>query len=141
MLGLAHESRLWIFDVDGCLVDSMSGTSLRPLALQVLGGLHERSTEIVLWSAGGAAYAQRKAQGVGIDVLVSAFEAKSERDEDGYWGTAHVAPLGRAVTFVDDQPHEIHPARHVLGVRPYIGENPHDRGFVPVLEAVRALRD
>ena len=29
---------VWAFDVDGCLVDSLTGTSLRPGALEVLAG-------------------------------------------------------------------------------------------------------
>ena len=133
------ESALWVFDMDGTLIDSMSGQSLRPLALEVLDELSLRQIEIVLWSAGGASYARRKAEGVGLDHFFSSFEAKERRDPDGYWDARHIVPAAARATFVDDQPHEIHPRATVLGVSPYIGENIHDRGLAAVLQAVRQL--
>lgn len=35
--------------------------------------------------------------------------------------------------FVDDQPDEVPRRARVIGVSPYIGENPHDRGLAAAL--------
>jgi hypothetical protein len=73
----------WVFDVDGCLIDSLTGTSLRPGAAALLESLRERGNAVVLWSAGGAHYARARASEQGIDALVDAFHSKSGRDADG----------------------------------------------------------
>jgi hypothetical protein len=44
---------VWAFNVDGCLVDSLTGTSLRPGALEVLGRLRKVGATVLHWSAGG----------------------------------------------------------------------------------------
>jgi long-chain acyl-CoA synthetase len=129
---------VWVFDVDGCLVDAMSGRSLRPLAGELLDELRGRGVAIVLWSAGGAEYARRKAAGVGVAAYVSAFYAKTMRDGSGRWTTADFAPEHRAATFVDDLPAEAPREPRLIGVSPYIAENAHDRGFADALELARA---
>ena len=48
-----HGKDVWAFDVDACLVDSITGTSLRPLARPVLESLRAQGATVVLWSAGG----------------------------------------------------------------------------------------
>src|ERR1700760_2782754 len=73
----------WIFDVDGSLVDSLSGTSLRPGARALLTHLHEQGRTIIWWSAGGNRYAWQRACQFEVDTLISGFYAKSERDEMG----------------------------------------------------------
>ena len=70
---------VWAFDVDGCLVDSISGTSLRPLARPILEQLRAQGSVVVLWSAGGGDYARRRAVDHGIDDLIHAFYGKDER--------------------------------------------------------------
>ncbi|HEU4428885.1 MAG TPA: NIF family HAD-type phosphatase [Myxococcota bacterium] len=129
---------VWVFDVDGCLIDAMTGRSLRPLAAVLLGELRERGAEIVLWSAAGAEYARRKAAFVGIAELVAAFYAKTTRDAAGRWSAAHLAPEHRAATFIDDMPDEAPHSPRLIPVSPYIAENAHDGGLEPVLELVRA---
>jgi hypothetical protein len=47
-----------VFDVEGCLVDSLTGSSLRPGARQLLEHLAERGSVVVLWRAGGDTYAR-----------------------------------------------------------------------------------
>ena len=119
----------WVFDVDGCLLDSLTGTSLRPGARDVLEHLARHGRPVILWSAGGEAYARARAEEFGLDHLVSGYFAKDGRDGDGCYLTAHL-PLtaGRAV-FVDDRPEDL--ARHldVLAVSPYLSADPHDRGL------------
>ena len=129
---------VWVFDVDGCLIDAMSGRSLRPLAAELFEVLAERGVRIVLWSAGGADYARRKAAGVGIAARVEAFYEKGARDADGRWTTAHFASAHRSATFVDDLPAEAPREPRLIGVSPYIGENAHDRGLARALEIARA---
>jgi long-chain acyl-CoA synthetase len=127
---------VWVFDVDGCLIDSMSGSSLRPLAESLIVGLRARDITVVLWSAGGADYARRRARQVGIEAQVSAFYGKATRDGEGRWSIEHFLPAHRQAIFVDDQPDEVPRAVQVIGVSPYIGENPHDRGLAAALEVV-----
>ncbi len=129
---------VWVFDVDGCLVDSISGTSLRPLADSLIGDLRARDVTVVLWSAGGAEYARRKARHVGIEGHVSAFYDKATRDGEGRWSIDHFRPEHRRAVFVDDQPDEVPSAATVIGVSPYIGDNPHDRGLAAALDVARA---
>ena len=124
---------VWVFDVDGCLIDSMSGSSLRPLAAALIGGLRAQDVAVVLWSAGGAEYAQRRARQVGIEEQVSAFYGKATRDAQGCWSIDHFLPAHRRAIFVDDQPDEVPRTVRVIGVSPYIGENPHDRGLATAL--------
>jgi long-chain acyl-CoA synthetase len=119
----------WVFDVDGCLIDSLTGTSLRPGARDVLEHLARYGRHIILWSAGGEAYARARAEEFGLDHLVSGCFAKEGRDGDGCYLTAHL-PLhtGRAV-FVDDRPEDLPRILDVLAVSPYLSDDPHDRGL------------
>jgi long-chain acyl-CoA synthetase len=129
---------VWVFDVDGCLIDALSGRSLRPLARELFELLQRRGVRIVLWSAGGADYAERKAAAVGIAAHVEAFYAKTARETDGRWSTAHFAESHRVATFVDDLPAEAPREPRLIGVSPYIGENAHDRGLEVALAIARA---
>ena len=125
-----------MFDVDGCLIDSFAGTSLRPLAREILESLVAQGIDVVLWSAGGDEYAERRAREVGIDDLVVACYSKERDEPDGRWRLDGVLASHRAVTFVDDQPGDLPDGLHVIGVSPYLGDSPHDRGLSTVLDLI-----
>jgi len=118
----------WIFDVDGCLVDSLTGTSLRPGARELLGSLAGRA-RVLLWSAGGDTYARARAKQFQVDHLVNGYFSKEGRDAGGCYLTAHL-PLGPGrVVFVDDRPEDLSGDLDVVAVSPYLSDDPHDRGL------------
>lgn len=130
-------SSAWVFDVDACLVDSLTGTSLRPLAEPLLERLRALGVHTVLWSAAGQEYARRRADQVGVDHLFDGFLGKVAQDAEGRWCCSEVLDLGHGhVTFVDDRPHELGECGRTIGVNPYLAPRPHDRGLAPVLELV-----
>jgi long-chain acyl-CoA synthetase len=121
----------WVFDIDGCLVVSLTGTSLRPGARELLASLAGRS-HVLLWSAGGDTYARGRAEQFQVDHLVNGYFSKEGRDAGGCYLTTHL-PLGsgRAV-FVDDRPEDLDDRLDVIAVSPYLSDDPHDRGLRPV---------
>jgi long-chain acyl-CoA synthetase len=121
-------STVWVFDVDGCLVDSQTGTSLRPGTSDLLEHLRACGHTVVLWSAGGADYARARAAELGVAVMVDEFYAKERRDEDGRYVPTFIADPAEVV-FVDDRPEDIPVGADVVAVSPYIADNPHDRGL------------
>jgi hypothetical protein len=123
------QRRRWIFDVDGCVIDSLTGTSLRPGARDLLLHLSAASATVVWWSAGGEDYARRRAKQLGVDHLVDEFGAKTNRGQDGRWDAAHVTAESDSAVFVDDRPEDLPVGAVVVSVRPYISHNPHDRGL------------
>jgi phosphoglycolate phosphatase-like HAD superfamily hydrolase len=125
-------SPVWAFDVDGCLVDSLTGASVRPGAVELLGHLRDHRYTTVLWSAGGAEYAEQRAGALGLDGLFDRFHGKDERGPDGRYLAHHVAPAAVAVVFVDDRPEDLPLGADVVGVSPYLSPNPHDRGLAVV---------
>lgn len=128
----ARPASTWVFDVDASLVDSFSGASLRPGARQILRALHEASCRILLWSAGGADYARRRAAEHGLSHLVHGFFAKEGRDEHGRYRVAGLpCDLGDTV-FVDDCPEDLPSDVEIVRVSPYIAPHEHDRGLTPV---------
>jgi long-chain acyl-CoA synthetase len=122
------DARYWVFDVDGCLVDSLSGTSLRPGAREILEHLAKR-TRVFLWSAGGAGYAQARAEQFRVDHLLSGYFSKEGRDADGCYLTTHLPVRGGSAVFVDDRPEDLAGDVDLLTVSPYLAEDPHDRGL------------
>jgi long-chain acyl-CoA synthetase len=121
----------WVFDVDGCLVDSLTGTSLRPGARDIVMRLAARA-RVLLWSAGGGDYAQARAVQFGLAEYFDGFYPKDGRDAGGHYLTSHLPTgPGRAV-FVDDRPEDLAESLEVLVVSPYLTDDRHDRG----LEAV-----
>jgi hypothetical protein len=121
-------ARCWVFDVDGCLVDSLTGTSLRPGAREILEHIAGQ-TRVYLWSAGGGDYARDRAAQFGVDHLVSGYFSKEGRDANGCYLTTHLpVRLGTAV-FVDDRPEDLAAQLAVLTVSPYLAEDRHDRGL------------
>ena len=129
-------TEVWAFDVDACLVDAITGTSLRPLARPVLESLRARGSTVVLWSAGGGDYAKRRAVALGIDDLVHAFYDKDGRGADGRWTTTHLALEHRPDVCVDDRPEEVPADVDSIGVAPYLAHDPHDVGLAFLLERV-----
>jgi long-chain acyl-CoA synthetase len=130
----ATAARVWAFDVDGCLVDSVTGTSLRPLARPVLEQLRAQGSTVVLWSAGGGEYARRRAEALGIDDLVHAFYDKDERGDDGRYLVTHLAEEHRPDVCVDDRPEELPVHVDPVAVSPYLAPNAHDLGLAALLE-------
>jgi long-chain acyl-CoA synthetase len=126
---LTSAADCWIFDVDGCLVDSLTGTSLRPGARELLEHLARNRRHIILWSAGGDAYAHRRAKEFGVDQLVGGCFAKDRRNVDGRYLTTHLPLHDRQAVFVDDRPEDLAPDLDVLAVSPYLSNDPHDHGL------------
>lgn len=121
----------WVFDLDGCLIDSLTGTSLRPGALELLEHLG-RCNHVVFWSAGGDDYAQERAEQFGVDGYVSAYFSKDGRDDRGSYRTCHLTFDASRAVFVDDRPEDLATDLDVLAVSPYLAPDPHDRGLASV---------
>lgn len=130
----------WVFDVDGSLVDSLTGTSLRPRTRTLLDHLVKRGNRVLCWSAGGQAYAAGRIAQFGLDTVVVGCFGKDRRDESGFYVTTHL-PLGAGPTvFVDDRPEDISPSLTVLAVQPYLANDPHDRGLEEIARLVGLIR-
>jgi long-chain acyl-CoA synthetase len=138
---IAMTGLVWAFDVDGCLVDSLTGTSLRPGALAVLGSLREAGAIVLLWSAGGREHAISRAAELRFAHLIEAVYAKERRGADGRWCTANLPPQHQPDVFVDDWPDEAPATARLVAVSPYIAPNPHDRGLAPLLAELTAARE
>ena len=121
----------WVFDLDGCLIDSLTGTSLRPGALELLEHLG-RCNRVVFWSAGGDDYAKERAEQFGVDGYVSAYFSKAGRDDLGSYRTSHLTLDASRAVFVDDRPEDLAIDLDVLAVSPYLAPDPHDRGLASV---------
>ena len=121
----------WVFDLDGCLIDSLTGTSLRPGAMELLEHLG-RCNRIVLWSAGGDDYAQERAEQFGVDGYVSAYFSKDGRDDKGNYRTSHLTLDASNAVFVDDRPEDLAVDLEVLAVSPYLAPDPFDCGLAHV---------
>jgi long-chain acyl-CoA synthetase len=124
----ASEAECWVFDVDGCLVDSLTGSSLRPGARDLLAHLAGRGTRVILWSAGGDEYARARARQFEVDDFVDEFHAKDARDRDGHYLTAHLGVELGHVVFVDDRPEDLAEGLDVRAVSPYLSDDRHDHG-------------
>jgi phosphoglycolate phosphatase-like HAD superfamily hydrolase len=117
-----------VFDVDGCLIDSLTGTSLRPGARALLEHLRSRGCTVILWSAGGGEYARARAMQFGLEDLVDGCFDKDGRDDDTY-RIDHL-PLGvDEGVFVDDRPEDLAAGLDVVSVSPYLSDDPYDRGL------------
>lgn len=124
----------WVFDVDGTLIDSLVGDSLRPGAAVLLEHLSGAGAEIVLWSAGGADYAESRATNHGLGRFVTRYASKDGRDSNGAY---QVDSLGRPLdqlVFVDDRPEDMPVGGNVIAVSPYISHHPHDKGLRAAFE-------
>ncbi|MDT7549256.1 MAG: hypothetical protein QOE84_1650 [Actinomycetota bacterium] len=128
-----RQSQVWAFDVDGCLVDSLSGTSLRPHARELLTALHQRGDTLVLWSAGGQEHGERIVSQHGLGHLFDGIYDKRGRDDSGRLHTTHLRHHHIPHVAVDDRPEEGPSTARVVGVSPYMSGDPADRGLVPLL--------
>jgi long-chain acyl-CoA synthetase len=126
----SDRTKVWIFDVDACLVDSLTGTSLRPGSVTLLEHLRADACRVLWWSAGGADYARRRAEQQGVVHLIDGFYDKDGRDAEGRYLTAFLDDV-RNVVFVDDRPEDMPTRAEVIAVAPYLVGNPHDRGLAP----------
>ncbi|MDQ2648410.1 MAG: HAD family hydrolase [Actinomycetota bacterium] len=125
----------WLFDVDGTLIDSLTGTSLRPGAVELLERIRGAGGRVTVWSAGGDAYSRACAEAHGIDQLVDDFHAKEARDVHG----RYLPPAGMSLVdtvFVDDRPEDMPVGATVHTVFPYLADNPHDRALLTLGEQV-----
>ena len=125
------DAECWLFDVDGCLIDSLTGTSLRPGAREILEHL-AGETKVILWSAGGGDYARNRAEQLNVDHLVSGYFSKEGRDANGCYLTAHLPVCPGTAVFVDDRPEDLAAELDVLVVSPYLADDRHDRGLEQV---------
>lgn len=134
------DGETWVFDVDGTLVDSLTGTSLRPGAADLLQHLRTAGARISVWSAGGARHARERLTEQGLAHLVDGFLSKGGRGDDGRYewegGPGSTSPV-----FVDDHPEDLPAGAEVIAVSPYIAPNPHDRGLAPAQARSRSRRD
>jgi hypothetical protein len=125
--------------VDGCLVDSLTGTSLRPGAIELLTMLRDLGATVLLWSAGGRDHAASRAAELKFAHLVDAVYAKEYRGADGRWSAGSLPPGHQPDVFIDDWPDEAPDTARLVRVSPYIAPNPHDRGLAALLaELTRA---
>jgi hypothetical protein len=125
---------VWVFDLDGCLIDSLTGTSLRPGAMELLTHLRRSHRCVVLWSAGGAEYARGRAVELQIDGLFDSFHDKEGRDEAGRYLIEQLVHSLSDMVLVDDRPEDMPQGAQVIAVAPYLAANPHDRGLVVATE-------
>lgn len=130
-------AQVWAFDVDGCLIDLLGGTTLRPLAVEVLAALVARGDVAVLWSAGGAQHAARKAAALGLADYVAGCYDKGPLDRAGAWSTEHLPAHHAPHVCVDDAPEHLPAHVRQVAVRPYTAPAPHDRGLSALLEELR----
>jgi 3-deoxy-D-manno-octulosonate 8-phosphate phosphatase KdsC-like HAD superfamily phosphatase len=126
-------SGTWIFDVDGCLIDSLGGASLRPGTGALLDHLRASGARVLLWSAGGADYARDRMAALSVDDRFHGFFDKDGRDDDGRYLTAFLPDLD-GVVFVDDRPEDMPVGADVVAVAPYLAHNRFDRGLRPAWE-------
>jgi long-chain acyl-CoA synthetase len=127
---------VWAFDVDGCLVDSMSGSSLRPLAREVLLQLHRTGSTLLLWSAGGREHAAAMAERHAFTHLLAGIYDKGDKDEAGCLLTGHLPPGHRPDVVVDDRPEDAPAGTRVIAVAPYMAPDDADRGLAALLAEV-----
>lgn len=128
------DSGLWVFDVDGCLIDALTGTSLRPGAAGLLRRLRDADGRLLLWSAGGSIYAHRRAVQHSLESLFEGFYSKDLRDADGYYRTDHLPLSETSATFVDDQPGDLRPDHRIIPVSPYLIADCHDTGLSTLMQ-------
>lgn len=124
----------WVFDVDGTLIDSLIGNSLRPGACELLKHLQTEGHLVILWSAGGAEYAEERALSQGIADLVDLFADKDGRDADKRYRTEGILDTLDDVVFVDDRPEDMPVGADVIAVSPYLADDKHDRGLRVALD-------
>lgn len=129
---------VWVFDVDGTLIGSIRSDRLRPGVEELLEILRARGSTLVVWSAGGAEYAERMLAQFDLAHYFSAFYDKDARGPDGRYVVDHMLPEHRPGTLVDDYPREVTERGRVIGVRQFLGGNPLDSGLREALTIAQA---
>ena len=127
---------VWAFDLDGTLIGSVRSDRRRPGALDLLLELGALGVTCVLWSAGGAQYAERKAREHGIADRFEAFYDKAARGPDGRYAVGHFEPAHVPDVFVDDSPNDVSPDVYVVAVAQFFGGNDADTALLHVLDAL-----
>ena len=130
---------VWLFDIDGTIVDSFDAQHLRPLVTELFAAIRANGATVAVWSAGGIRHATRVLARHGLAEQVEACFDKAV-DDGGMW----VLPTeldagGTTVVCVDDQPAQLPLAidRHII-VFPYLGADPHDRALLDALQSLSA---
>ena len=140
--GLQDGAGAWALDLDGSLVDLLTGTRLRPGAKELVALLSGAGVRVVLWSAGGSGYARERAGRLGLAPYLSAYYGKVRSGSAGCWQVGHMSAADRPSVCVDDQPEYCPPSARVIAVRPYITEDTSDTGLAAALAAAeRWVRD
>jgi phosphoglycolate phosphatase-like HAD superfamily hydrolase len=129
---------VWVFDVDGTLIGSVRSDRLRPGVEELITTLEASNTTLVVWSAGGAEYAERMLGQFGLAHRFRAFYHKETRNAAGRYQVDHMHPEHRPGTLVDDYPGEVTERGRIIGVRQFLGGNPADDGLREALEIARA---
>lgn len=127
---------VWLFDVDGCLVDALSGSALRPHTVELLNALNQYGAVVTVWSAGGAEYAERRAREHGFHHLVDGFYPKGDKDVDTQWTVTHIPDHHLPTVMIDDQPEYLPAIARVIAVRPFLGPGSFDRIFSDLLTSL-----
>ena len=130
------QGAVWAFDVDGTLIGSIRSDVLRPGTTDLLDALGRAGQRCVLWSAGGADYAQRMAARHGIEHQFLAFYAKDTRDTDGKYVIDHFDSAHRPHVFVDDSTIDLHDDHRTIAVPQFIGGNRSDTGLIDLLRSL-----
>ncbi len=130
---------VWAFDLDGTLIGSVRSEQLRPGAAELLDALSGRGVKCVLWSAGGADYARRKAGAHGLDDRFVEYYPKAVRDPSTRYVVDHFDLAHRPDVFVDDSPVDLPLDARVVPVPQFIGGNTNDRALFDVLDALEHL--
>jgi phosphoserine phosphatase len=120
----------WAFDVDGTLIGSIRSDRLRPGVAELLSGLGERGVAMVLWSAGGAAYAHEMADSHGIGHYFAGFYAKQDRDEHKRYRVDHFAAHHQPTVFVDDSIVDLPLGSSMVEVSQFLGSNDADQVLI-----------
>ncbi len=93
----------------------------------------------MLWSAGGADYARRKAGDHGLGDRFVEYYAKAVRDPSMRYVVDHFDRSHRPDVFVDDSPVDLPLGARVVPVPQFIGGNIADRALFDVLDSLEEL--
>ena len=130
---------VWAFDLDGTLIGSVRSERLRPGAAELLDALAGHGVECILWSAGGADYARRRAGEHGLADRFVEYYAKAMRDHSTRYVVDHFDIAHRPDVFVDDSPIDLPIHARVVPVPQFIGGNTADRALFDVIDALDDL--
>jgi hypothetical protein len=101
--------------------------------------LRDRGVAVLLWSAGGAEYAWRRAEDTGIGDLVDAAFDKVRDGPSQPWDLPAELVDAPPAVLVDDMPEDVPQVGEVVSVRRYLGPNPHDTGLQWLLRRIQGV--